>query len=131
MDDVTQVRLLITDVPVESTDLYMDSPEPLFTNSQVAAFLSMNGGSVRLAAAEALETIAVSEVLMAKKIRTQDLATDGPAVAAELRALAAALRKRAGDLGEDPAVDTDLFEVVDTIPGAIRPERSDPVVWGL
>ena len=38
--------------------------------------------------AAALRTIAASEVLVSKKIRTQDLQTDGPAVAAELRALA-------------------------------------------
>ena len=46
-------------------------------------------------AARALRTIAASEVLLAKKITTQDLSTDGPAVAAELRKQAAGLRARA------------------------------------
>ena len=35
-----------------------------------------------------LRTIAASEVLVSKKIQSQDLSTDGPAVSAELRALA-------------------------------------------
>lgn len=73
-----QVRLLISD----------NGDDPLFTDAQLATFLFVTNGSVFRAAARALVAIAVSEVLVSKKIRTQDLSTDGPAVAAELRALA-------------------------------------------
>ena len=46
----------------------------------------------------------MSEVLVGKKIRTQDLQTDGPAVSAELRALAARYRAEAD--GADPEAGT-------------------------
>lgn len=89
---VGRVRLLIADV---------NEANALFEDAQIQAFLDMWSGSVFRAAAQAAEAIAVSEVLVSKKIRTQDLATDGPAVAKELRALAAALRERAGEVDED------------------------------
>lgn len=50
--------------------------------------------SLKLAAAQLLDMLAGSELLMSKKITSQDLTTDGPAVAAELRALAAELRRQ-------------------------------------
>lgn len=81
-----QVRLLITDVSA-------DPALQLFSDDQLGAFLTMAlDQSVHRAAAQALDVIAASEVLVGKKIRTQDLQTDGPAVAAELRAQAAQLR---------------------------------------
>lgn len=84
---IGQVRLLCTDLT-----------EPaLFADEQIEAFISMaDGGSVKRAAAAALDTIARSEALVSKKIRTSDgLSTDGPAVAKELRESAAALRAEA------------------------------------
>lgn len=96
MAAVDDVRLLITDV---------DPDAQLFTDDQLSTFLRLSGGgeerwTVRRAAAEALDTIAVSEVLVGKVIRSQDLSTDGAKVSAELRARAAALRQRA-DREED------------------------------
>ena len=78
-----------------------------------------NACNIRLAAADALETIAVSEVLVSKKIRTQDLTTDGPAVSAELRALAKRLRD-AAQAATDLADTFDGFDLVDAL-GAARP----------
>lgn len=86
---VSTVRLLIADT----------SGTPLFTDEQIETFLALEGG-VKRAAAAALETIATSEALVSKKIRDQDLSTDGPAVAAELRARAQQLRQQAADDGE-------------------------------
>lgn len=80
------VRLLATDV---------DEELPLFTDAQITAFLTLEGDDARLAAAQALDTIASSEALVSKKIRTQDLSTDGPAVAKELRDRASELRRQA------------------------------------
>lgn len=81
-----QVRLLIADL--DETDL-------ILADDIIGGYLTLNDGSVKLAAADSLDAIATSEVLLAKKIRTQDLSTDGPAVAAELRGQAARLRARA------------------------------------
>lgn len=84
--DIGRVRLLATDI---------DEVEPLFEDASISAFLAMETG-VKRAAALALETIAVSEALVGKKIRTGDgLSTDGPAVAKELRERAKTLRDRA------------------------------------
>lgn len=110
---VGDVRLLIADV---------DPDRQILTDDQLGAFLRMAGGEeswhVRRAAADALEAIAVSEVLVGKVIRTQDLSTDGAKVAAELRALAAAHRKRAAE-DEEAAEDEDgegLFTVLEFHP---------------
>lgn len=83
---VGMVRLLAT-----------DSIEPaLFTDADVLAFIALEGGNVRRAAAAALETIATNEALVSKKITTQSLSTDGPAVSAALLARAKELRAQAG-----------------------------------
>lgn len=100
-EDIATARLLIAD---------LDTANQLFTDSQVASFVDLEEGDVKLAAATALDAIASSEVLVAKKIKTQDLTTDGPAVAKELRAHAALLRQQAYDGTEGH------FEVVDFDP---------------
>jgi hypothetical protein len=81
-----KVRLLITDI-----DLY----NPIFEDTAIAAFLSMNGDNVKRAAAQALLVIAVNEVLVQKRIRLLDLSTDGVSEANALRELAAQYRKEA------------------------------------
>ncbi|MEU8158040.1 hypothetical protein AB0B94_30675 [Micromonospora sp. NPDC048986] len=105
--DIGMIRLLITDT---------NEIEPLFEDPQIDAFLSIEGG-IKKAAALGLETVAVSEVLISKKLRTSDgLTTDGPAVAAELRARAKALRDQAAtelDEGADFG-----FDVIDFDPYA-------------
>lgn len=97
-----RVRLLITD----TSDVVADQ---IFSDDQLAAFLDMAGESVYRAAAEALLVMAANEALTSKKIRTQDLATDGPAVSAELRALAERLTVKADEA--DAAAGT-FFELV-------------------
>jgi len=95
-----EVRLLISDI---------DEPDGLLlTDEMINAFLRMASDNVNRAAAKALTTIAASEVLVSKYIRTQDLSTDGPKVSAELRALAASL------LAEADAADNavSFFEIV-------------------
>lgn len=82
--DSGYIRLLISDT----------GTDPVFTDDEIAAFLAHETGPKR-AAARALLTIAANEALLAKKITTQDLATDGPAVAEALRKLAAQLRAEA------------------------------------
>lgn len=106
-DQIDAVRLLIAD-PGDT--------DPLLTDQQIETLFDLAGGSVHLAAAQALEAIAVSEVLVSKKIRTQSLSTDGPAVSAELRALANRLRATA-QAAADLADTFDGFDIVDTLGG--------------
>lgn len=114
---IRQVRVLIADV----------GSDPLLDDLTIDAYLELNlvAGvpNVRLAAADALEAIAVSEVLVSKKIRTNDLTTDGPAVSAELRVLAKQLRDRA-EREIDAADAYDGFDLVGTLPSCAcgRPE---------
>lgn len=84
MTDRDTVRLLIADT---------DSANQLLTDGQLDQLLLLEG-AVKLAAAQALDIIASSEALVQKKIRTLDLQTDGPAVAASLRAHATTLREQ-------------------------------------
>lgn len=110
MSDVSTVRLLINDV---------DEDNETFSDDDIEAFLALEGDSVRLAAAQALDTIASNEALVSKRIRTLGLSTDGPAVAKALRDHAARLRSQvaADDAGDD------VFGVVDTCPS--RLERAE------
>lgn len=90
--DIGAVRMLATD---------LDEVSPLLSDAQITRMLSLSGDRVKRAAALALDTIAASEALVSKKIKTLDLSTDGPAVARELRELARRLREE-DDEGEDP-----------------------------
>lgn len=115
---VTQVRALIADL----------GEPPLIPNETLWTYLELNGyavdpgkSAVFRSAADALEAIAVSEVLIAKKITTQDLSTDGPAVARELRELAAQFQRRADD---EDARSRGGFDVIDSA-GAFRSEAEE------
>lgn len=95
---VGKVRLLIADT---------DEAALLLSDEQLQALVDMAlENSVHRAAAQALDIIATSETLIGKMIKTQDLQTNAPAVAAELRAQAAQLRETANE--EDNA----FFDVV-------------------
>lgn len=89
--DVGKVRLLISDV---------DADNVAFEDDDLQAFLDIEGGDVRLAAAQALETLASNEALLYKKIRVDGVSqVDGPAVAQSLLNRAAVLRERADQDG--------------------------------
>ena len=96
------VRMKITDT---------DSTNPIFTDEELDAFLVLESNSVLCASAAAAETIAVSEVLVQKRIKLLDLSTDGPAEANALRALAVLWRDQAKtaaetfDIAEMPGLD--------------------------
>ncbi len=82
--DIGRVRLLITDT---------DEASPIFSDAQIEAFLDIEGDVLKLGAARALETIAVNEALVQKRIKLLDLSTDGPAVAKALQDAAKHLRE--------------------------------------
>jgi len=87
--DIGKIRLLITDTDISNAT---------FTDEEISVFLGLtindDGNDIYYAAAEALDTIARSEVLTQKRIKLLDLQTDGPAVAAELRKQAERLRQK-------------------------------------
>lgn len=113
--DEGRVRLLINDV---------DQGSPIFEAAEITAFLALEGGSVKLAAAQALDTIADNEALTSKAIRTQDLATDGPKVADSLRKRAAELR------AQEAQADEGFFGLVDVAGGGpFNPELTE--TWPL
>ncbi|GAK12240.1 hypothetical protein [Geomicrobium sp. JCM 19039] len=68
----------------------------MFDDTDIRAFLDLEG-DVKLAAARALETIANSQTLILKVIRTLDTSTNGPQVAADLRNAARQLRQESDD----------------------------------
>lgn len=104
---IKYVRVLIADM----------ATSPLIDDQTLQTYLELQGWedgarwAVYRAAADALEAIAVSEVLVSKVIRTQDLSTDGAKVAEALRKLAAGLRDQADN--EDPDFGG-VFEIIDT-----------------
>lgn len=98
--DAGRVRLLIGDT---------DDTQQTFTDAEITNFLDMEGDSVKLAAAQAMDTIADNEVLVAKVIRTTDTATDGAKVADSLRKRAQSLREQAAEEGDYGHA----FEIVD------------------
>ncbi|MFK5689597.1 hypothetical protein ACI3EY_08010 [Ornithinimicrobium sp. LYQ92] len=121
-EQVGQVRHLIADL--------MLGDDQVFDDDEIDTYLALNDGNVRRAAADALDAIAVSELLVSKVIRTQDLQTDGAKVAAELRARAKDLRDRA-DAVDDQA-DWFGFDVAyPPLSGRSGPEHTNPLVTGL
>lgn len=107
MSALDNVRALIADE---------DAGNQLLTNGQLAAFLELNSQNVWLAAADALEVIAISETLVGKRIRTQDLSTDGVAVSQELRAIAASYRRKAAEQAAADSGDDFGVHIIDTQP---------------
>ncbi len=106
-----QVRLLIT--AGESNDLDAE----IFTEPQIEAFLALEKANVFRAAALALETIAVDQVLVLKVIRTLDVQTDGAAVAKALMARAVMLRERSDDEPDTADDDFAVAEFADPVFG--------------
>ena len=108
--DEGKVRLLLNDVA-----------EPyVFGDEEILAFLELEGGSIKRAAAQAIDTNATNEALASKVLRSQDLSTDGAKVADAMRKHADRLREQAdGDdaNGEDGA----YFDIV-PMTGSCRPE---------
>lgn len=98
-----QVRLLIADT---------DDTDFVFPDAAIDAFLALiPSGDVRLAAAQALDVIAVSETLVLKVMQTLDTQTDGAKVAAALKAQASELRRQVTE-GPDGGGDFDVADIV-------------------
>lgn len=102
-DAVAQVRLLINDP---------SGPTQTFSAVEINGFLTLEGGDVKLAAAQAIDTIADNEVLLLKVIKDHQLSTDGAKVADSLRKRSAALREQAAVAAEESGAGF-FFDVID------------------
>ena len=101
------VRLLCTD---------RDPDYEIFSDEEIAVFLGLNEQDVRLAAAQALDQIAASQVLILKYIEVNGLKTNGQAVANALHQQAESLRAQAA---------TDDEDLIEIIPGPWTPFSAD------
>lgn len=111
--DVGKVRLLLNDV---------DEGTAVFQDDELQAFLDLESGSIKRAAAQAIDTNADNEALASKVITDHQLQTDGAKLADALRKRAAALRSQADD--EDDASDDGFFF------GIVEPTRCRPELTG-
>lgn len=107
------VRLLLSDIAAPW----------VFTNEEIDAFLSLEGGNIKRAAASAIDTNATNQALTSKVLRDQDgKSTDGAKLADAMRAHADRLRGQADQSDEDG--DGFFFDVIDLEPDTSRPERT-------
>lgn len=103
--NVGKVRLLLNDI---------DDNSPVFSDDELQAFLDIEGGSIKRAAAQAIDSQATNEALAAKVIKDHELTTDGAKLADAMRKHAAALRAQAKE-DEGNADEGFAFEVVDIV----------------
>lgn len=126
---VALVRSLIPDMEQLPDPSGQDSTESyLFDDVTLVGYLSLNNGSVKRAAADACDALGSSQMLILKKLTTDDLATDGPALAKEYGARAQRLRS-AADNDDDRAEDNSAFYL---LPYHKRPVQFDPMnrrIW--
>ncbi len=105
--DVGKVRLLIPD---------RVASDILFEDEEIEAFLALEAGNVRRAAALALETVAADQALTLKVIKTLDLTTDGASVANALLKRADKLRGQAAlDEAAEDGAGFDVAEMTPTV----------------
>lgn len=107
-DDIRVTRTLIPDTEAV---FGVSEDETMFSDTEIADFLTAGRGSTLRAAALANYAIASSEALISKKIGTQDLQTDGAAVADSLIKKGDALIKMAATT--DAAANADFFQIID------------------
>lgn len=94
--DVGKLRLLIPDmVLLDDPRDFSADPAYLFEDEQLEGYLSIETGNLKRAAARAIMAIATTEALILKVLTTDDKATDGAKLAAELRQHAKMLRDEA------------------------------------
>lgn len=100
-----QVRLLIPDRAVQSA---------IFDDTEIDAFLALEGSNVRRAAAMALETIASDNAMVLKVIKVLDLTTDGAKTSDALLKRAEMLRELADDA--EAAEEGGAFDIAEWTP---------------
>ena len=110
-EDLGKVRLLLNDVAAPW----------VFQDAEIQAFLDMEGGSVKRAAAQAIDTNADNELLASKVLRTKDVQVDGAKLADAMHKRADMLRAQADREDADADVDADSFTLVSPVARRCRP----------
>jgi hypothetical protein len=112
-ETIQMVRDLIPDI--EEVDWEDNgSPSTLFTDAQITTYLFVNDENIKRAAAQACRALAVSEALISKVIKTEDLQTDGAKVANALLVAARDLEQSADR--DDEREDGSAFDVIPYYP---------------
>jgi hypothetical protein len=112
---VGQLRLLISDSQLRFDPLHPEAPAEYYYSDDFLekGFLGLTGGNIYFAAADALTAFAANDALVSKKIRKENLQTDGPAVANALRLLAQDYRARGKAVEESGEAADGTFAIVD------------------
>lgn len=115
---IGRVRKYIPDlVQLEDPKNPTADPQYYFSDLEISGYIGEyvdegvepTRSQVKRSAADAIDALANNEALILKKIKTEDLETDGPALANSLRAGARQLRQQADD---EDAADSAFFDIV-------------------
>ena len=117
-------RVLLNDTdPVATTGI--TGEYKFFSDMESNGMLSVYASNPRLAAARALETIAVTEALLRKWV-TMDQSLDGPATANALRQLASQMRQEVLAEGRYE----DYFDIIKPAPSPAYTANAELASWG-
>lgn len=98
---VGQVRVLIPDLrKLEDLRDLRKEPRYLFTDEEISAYLTINGGNVKLAAADACDAIGTDKALQLLVLKTDDKQTDGAKLLSAFVGRAKQLRAQAKEDAE-------------------------------
>lgn len=123
MDENELILALREQIPDDAAVFGENEDEHMFSDQTLGRFLKRANNSILRAAGLACLAIANSEALISKVIRTQDLQTNGPAVADALNKTAAKYFELADK--EDSIQDSAYFEIVDFPVGHYRAELTE------
>lgn len=93
---IGQVRVLIPDLrKLEDLRDLRNEPRYLFTDDEILAFLAVNSGNVKRAAADACDAIGMDKALQLLVLKTDDKQTDGAKLLDAIVKRAKTLREQA------------------------------------
>lgn len=93
---IGQVRVLIPDLrKLEDLRDLRNEPRYLFTDDEILAFLAINNGNVKRAAADACDAIGMDKALQLLVLKTDDKQTDGAKLLDAIVKRAKTLREQA------------------------------------
>lgn len=99
---IGQVRVLIPDLrKLEDLRDLRNEPRYLFTDDEILAFLAVNNGIVKRAAADACDAIGMDKALQLLVLKTDDKQTDGAKLLDAIVKRAKALREQAKEDDEN------------------------------
>lgn len=99
---IGQVRILIPDLrKLEDLRDLRNEPRYLFTDDEILAFLAVNNGNVKRAAADACDAIGMDKALQLLVLKTDDKQTDGAKLLDAIVKRAKTLREQAKEDDEN------------------------------